>query len=97
MARTRYIQDPKTHKLIPADEYYAGQDSINLPYIIEDYKTYQSMITGEMIEGRKAHRNHLKRHNVVVAEQNSARPQNPDGGRLKEQIARQVYEKLKYR
>ena len=95
--RTRYIQDPKTHKLIPADEYYAGQDNTSLPYIIEDYKPYQSMVTGEMIEGRKSHREHLKRHNLVVAEQNSARPQTPDGGRLKEQIARQVYERLRYK
>ena len=94
--RTRYIQCPKTHKLIPADEYYSGQDNANLPYIIEDYKPYQSMATGEMIEGRKAHREHLKRHNLVVVEQNSARPQTSDGGRLKEQIARAVYEKLRY-
>ena len=96
MARTRYIQDPKTHKLIPADEYY-GQAENAAPYIVADYQPYQSMVTGEMIEGRKAHREHLKRHNVVVAEQNSARPQTPDGGRLKEQIARQVYERLRYK
>ena len=91
----RYIQDPKTHKLIPADEYYTQENAS--AYILADYQPYQSMITGEMIEGRKAHREHLLKHNVVVAEQNSARPHNPDGGRLKEQIARQVYEKLKYR
>ena len=97
MARTRYIQDPKTHKLIPADEYYSGQDNISLPYIVEDYKPYQSMVTGEMIEGRKAHREHLLKHNVVVAEQNSARPAVQNQQKLKEQIARQVYEKLKYR
>jgi len=54
-------------------------------------------VTGEMIDGRKAHREHLKRHNLVVAEQSSARPQKPDGGQLKEQLARQVYEKLRYK
>lgn len=91
----RYIQDPKTHKLIPADEYYT-QDNASA-YILTDYQPYQSMVTGEMIEGRKAHREHLKRHNLVVAEQSSARPQKPDGGRLKEQLARQVYEKLRYK
>ena len=96
MARTRYIQDPVTHKLIPANEYYAPTDNA-APYIVEDYKPYQSMVTGEYIEGRKAHREHLLKHNVVVAEQNSARPQTPDGGRLKEQIARQVYERLRYK
>jgi len=91
----RYIQDPKTHKLIPADEYYL-QESTSA-YILTDYQPYVSMVTGEMIEGRKAHREHLKRHNLVVAEQSSARPQKPDGGRLKEQLARQVYEKLRYK
>lgn len=92
----RYIQDPKTHQLIPADEYYGQQDN-SAPYIMADYQPYQSMVTGEMIEGRKAHKEHLKKHNVVVAEQNSARPQTPAGGRLKEQIARQVYERLRYK
>ena len=91
----RYIQDPKTHKLIPADEYYTQENAS--AYILTDYQPYKSMVTGEMIEGRKAHRDHLKRHNLVVAEQSSARPQKPDGGRLKEQLARQVYEKLRYK
>ena len=91
----RYIQDPVTHKLIPADEYYTQET--NSHYIMADYQPYQSMVTGEMIEGRKAHREHLKRHNLVVAEQSSARPQNHDGGRLKEEIARRVYNTLKYK
>jgi len=91
----KYIQDPKTHKLIPADEYYTEQ--VDSHYIMTDYQPYKSMVTGEMIDGRKAHREHLKRHNLVVAEQSSARPQKPDGGRLKEQLARQVYEKLRYK
>ena len=91
----RYIQDPKTHKLIPADEYYTQENAS--AYIMADYQPYKSMVTGEMIDGRKAHREHLKQHNLVVAEQNSARPQQPASGRLKEQIARRVYEKLKYK
>lgn len=95
MARTRYIQDPITHQLIPAEKYY-GQTENAGPYIVDDYKPYKSMVTGEMIEGRKAHREHLLKHNVVVAEQNSARPVVQNQQKLKEQIARQVYEKLKY-
>ena len=91
----RYIQDPVTHKLIPADEYYTQET--NSHYIMADYQPYQSMVTGEMREGRKAHREHLKRHNLVVAEQSSARPQKHDGGRLKEEIARRVYNTLKYK
>jgi hypothetical protein len=54
------------------------------------------MVTGEMIDGRKAHREHLKRHNLVVAEQSSARPQTENKNKLKEQVARAVYEKLRY-
>lgn len=73
-------------------------------YIISEeknYKPYKSMITGEMIEGRKQHREHLKRHGVVeahdmVKEKPTPKPNMPDA-RLKEQIARQVYEKLSYR
>jgi hypothetical protein len=91
----RYIQDPVTHKLIPADEYYTEQ--VNSHYIMSDYQPYQSMVTGEMIDGRKAHREHLKRHNLVVAEQNSARPVVKNDNRLKEQLARKVYEQLKYK
>jgi len=90
----RYIQDPVTHKLIPAEEYYTEQ--VNSHYIMSDYQPYQSMVTGEMIDGRKAHREHLKRHNLVVAEQSSARPQAENKNKLKEQVARAVYEKLRY-
>ena len=33
--------------------------------ITVDIPAYQSMVTGEMIEGRKAHREHLKRHALI--------------------------------
>ena len=33
--------------------------------IIPDLKPYQSMITGETIDGRAAHRNHLRRHGCI--------------------------------
>lgn len=69
---------------------------INLPYIRDDVKPYQSMITGEMIEGKKAHREHLKRHNCIeAADMPLKNPERPKDN-LKEQIARQVYEKLRY-
>jgi hypothetical protein len=63
--------------------------------IMGDIKPYKSMVTGEMIEGRKAHRDHLKRHNVIeVGNDKVSQAAKPD--RLKETIARQVYEKLRY-
>ena len=69
---------------------------IGLPYVRDDVKPYQSMITGEFIEGKKAHREHLKRHNCVeAADMPLKNPERPRDN-LKEQIARQVYEKLRY-
>lgn len=68
----------------------------SVPYVREDVKPYKSMITGEYIEGKKAHREHLKRHNCVeAADMPLKNPERPKDN-LKEQIARQVYEKLRY-
>lgn len=61
--RTRYIQDPKTLKLVPADEYC--RESPSGPMIIGDIQPYRSMATGEMIMGRRQHREHLKKHRLV--------------------------------
>ena len=92
----RWIQDPVTIKLVPAEEYYTGPVENAGPYIRDDVKPYQSMITGEFIEGKKAHREHLKRHNCVeAADMPLKNPERPKDN-LKEQIARQVYEKLRY-
>jgi len=33
--------------------------------IIPDIQPYKSMVTGEMIQGRRQHREHLRTHNVV--------------------------------
>lgn len=92
----RWIQDPETLKLVPYDEYYAGPVENAGPYIRDDVKPYQSMITGEFIEGKKAHREHLKRHNCVEAADMPLKTPERPRDNLKEQIARQVYEKLRY-
>lgn len=34
-------------------------------HVMGEIKPYQSMVTGEMIESRSQHRDHLKRHNKV--------------------------------
>lgn len=64
MARQRYIQDPTTHKLIPAEEW-VGPSNPSAPYVIPDIQPYQSMQTGEMIVSRSHHRAHLKQHGLV--------------------------------
>jgi hypothetical protein len=35
------------------------------PQVVRDLAPYQSMITGEVIDGRKRHRDHLKAHGCV--------------------------------
>ena len=62
--RKRYIQDPKTHELIPADEWYGRQD-VSAPYVMPDIQPYKSMQTGEMITSRSHHKSHLKQHGLV--------------------------------
>ncbi len=97
--RQRFIQHPETLELIPAEEYVAPGNTG--PFIQADYQPYKSMVTGEMIEGRAAHREHLKRHNVVEVgtayDKELPKPKpltSPKG--LKETIARAAYEKLRY-
>ncbi|MNK62898.1 hypothetical protein D3C87_820930 [compost metagenome] len=61
--RTRYIQDPVTLKLIPADQYESPRSAG--PMIMGDIQPYQSMATGEMIMGRRQHREHLRQHRLI--------------------------------
>lgn len=61
--RRRYIQNPETLELIPAEEYV--RPSTDAPMIMGDITPYKSMITGEMIQGRRQHREHLRQHNCI--------------------------------
>ena len=63
---------------------------LSAPMLISEernYKPYKSMATGEMIEGRKAHREHLKKHNLteIGNEKIAPKPKQLPGG-LKERI-----------
>jgi len=62
--RRRYIQHPETLELIPAEEYISPVE-VNAPMIMPDIQPYKSMATGEMIGGRRQHREHLKQHGLV--------------------------------
>lgn len=99
MARTTYIQDPVTNKLIPKDEYY-HRDDVNAPMVIGDIQPYKSMVDGSMITSRSQHRSHLKQHGMIEVGNetkyltNSPKQENRNAS--KEQIARLVYEKLRY-
>lgn len=62
--RQRFIQDPKTFELVPAEEYYARRE-VSAPMVMPDIQPYKSMQTGEMITSRSQHRAHLKQHGLI--------------------------------
>lgn len=73
MTRKRYVQDKKTLKLVPYEEYYGLQEPAG-PMIMPDIKPYQSMATGEMIGGRRQHREHLRQHGLIEIGNEPIRP-----------------------
>lgn len=58
----RYIQDPQTLKLVPADEYYRRQES---HHIQGDLDPFVSHVDGSVIASRRDLREHNARNNVV--------------------------------
>lgn len=70
MARQTFIYDPVVGGLVPKDEFYARHGSNGRPsgegmQVIGDLAPYQSMQTGEIIEGRRQHREHLRQHGLI--------------------------------
>ncbi len=63
MTRKSWVQDPETLELVPKDEYRPRQDAGF--FVMGDIQPYKSMITGEMIQGRRQHREHLRQHGVI--------------------------------
>ena len=60
----RYIQDPVTLKLVPADEYSPKAENRSA-LIMPDITPYQSMIDGSYIGSRSKHRTHLRDHDCI--------------------------------
>ena len=58
----RYIQDPITLKLVPADEYYQRGE---LHAIHGEFEPFVSHVDGTLIDSRKKLREHNRRHGVV--------------------------------
>lgn len=96
--RGSFVFDPEQGKLVPKSEYVEKSD-VNAPMVMGDIQPYKSMVTGEVINSRSTHRQHLKEHRLVeignetryISQQK--RQEIPKG--LKETIAQQVYTKLK--
>lgn len=61
--RYRFIQDPETGELIPADEYRPKAATHH--YVMPDIHGYRSMASGEYITSRSRHREELKRHGLI--------------------------------
>lgn len=60
MSRTRYIADENGH-WIPEREWRAPMSEVTA-VVMGDIDPYQSMITGEIIQSRSKHREHLREH-----------------------------------
>ena len=63
--RGRFIQDPETHKMVPAEDYI-GEDSSNLYAAVHgDIDAFRSPIDGSIIDDRRKLREHNRRHGVT--------------------------------
>jgi hypothetical protein len=71
--RRRYIQQPDG-SLLEVTPDYQSQPRAGF-FIAGDIGPYKSMITGETIEGRRQHREHLKAHNCVEVGNSFDKPQ----------------------
>ena len=92
----RYIQDPKTGKLIPASEYYADSRKTSWQ-VMPDIQPYISQIDGHVVQSRSDHRAHLRINNCIEVgneTQSWKPPQAPPG--LKETLISIANEKLRY-
>lgn len=76
MTRKTWVQDPVTLKLIPKDEYYSRARESG-PFVIGDIDPYKSMITGETIQGRRQHRDHLRQHGCIEVGNEKMKPRTP--------------------
>jgi len=97
MARHRWIYDANGNAR-EVDTGYRTESTAGY-YIQADIAPYQSMADGTMVEGRKQHREMLKRNNCVEIgseKQSNQEPKAPASSRSREQLARLVYEKLRY-
>lgn len=76
MTRKSWIQDPETLKLIPRDEYVPRQSKAGF-FVMGDIQPYKSMITGEIIHGRRQHREHLRQHGCIEVGNERPKPKTP--------------------
>ena len=90
MAREKF--DTVTKTWLPVEEYdrvmasrrdAKARSALPSPMMMRDIEPYESVITGEMITSRSAHRDHLRQHGGI--EMGNERPKPPT--RSKSEIA----------
>ena len=65
MTRGIWVWDADQQKIVPKDEYYARKYAKReSTQVMRDLQPYRATTTGKMIDGRAAHREHLKKHGL---------------------------------
>lgn len=91
----RWIQEPGTGNLIPAEEYHRSKRGPSWQ-VMPDIQPYTSMIDGSTITSRSQHRAHLRAHNCIEIgnEVQTVKPPAPPPG-LKQTLIEVANEKLR--
>jgi hypothetical protein len=76
MDKKTYIWDNESQKIVLKSEYIAKKSTG--PVIIGDIKPYKNVINGEEVAGRTAHRNFLKKYDLVEVGNEKPRAKVPE-------------------
>lgn len=75
--RQRYIWDRSARKgkgdWVPSEKYHAKRHAARLQ-VMGDIEPYRSVVTGEVVGGRRQHREHLKQHDLVEVGNEKIKP-----------------------
>lgn len=72
--RETFVYDPERDRVVPRSEAAPRSRGGGLQ-IIRDIDPYRSIVTGEVISGRRQHREHLRKHDLVEVGNENPRPQ----------------------
>jgi hypothetical protein len=89
--RYRYIQDPKTFELVPAEDY-AAPVTEHFHNVMPDIKPYKSMIDGSLINSRSKHRVHLRDHDCIEVGNEKMERKRPKLPSAKEDVIRAAHQ-----
>ncbi len=94
----RFVQ--RDGKLYEVGKDFIPEPRSAAPMIAPDIQPYKSMVDGSLITSRSHHREHLRQHGCIEVGNDSSltkqRPPLQPASGLKEQIAANVYNKLRY-